>query len=59
MTKREKLLDLFHRADVTLSYWDSKRSGAVERDLTAAERKLIIGALRRTPAFAPADGKST
>lgn len=48
MTKHEKLLDLLHRADVTFGYWDSKKSGAVERDITPAERKLLIVALRKT-----------
>jgi hypothetical protein len=50
MTKREALIDLLHHADVTLSYWDRKRSGAAERELTAAERMLLISALRRTSA---------
>jgi hypothetical protein len=48
MTKLEKLWDLFSRADVTLSYWDGKRRGAVERELTTEERMMIIRALRRS-----------
>jgi hypothetical protein len=46
--KMEKLLDLLHHADITFRYWDGKRRGVVERDLTAAERQLLIRALRRT-----------
>lgn len=46
MTKLEKLWDLFSRADVTLQYWDGRRRGVVERELTTNERMLIISALR-------------
>lgn len=41
------LAELLEFADVELSYWDRGRSGAVRRDLTEKERKLILRALRR------------
>ena len=42
-----KLIELLHHADVDLRYWDRKRSGAAEREITIKERMLIIRALRR------------
>lgn len=46
MTRAEKLADLIEQGMLVLSYWDRSQSAAVECELTDAERKMIIRALR-------------